>query len=163
MKKIGVSNFNIDKIISDADLFRRTIADLKQAVLSGKNVNAGTKEFNKIMNERTKNFLSSDYKIFDGNKGFLNGYKPTLETKREVADVFARYSKAGNKAPIDEDEAMQIVDNIVKQASKNPVTKTPEFPFGTKNFLDDKAVQVKNIAENITGQVVNLNLMVKVV
>ena len=150
MKKIGVSNFAIDKIIADADLFRRTIADLKQAVLSGKNVNVGTKEFNKIMNERTSNFLSSDYKIFDGNKGFLNGYKPTLETKREVADVFARYAKA-NKTPIDEDEAMRIVDNIVKQASKNPVTKTPEFPFGTKNFLDDKAVQVKNIAENITG------------
>ena len=150
MKKIGVSDFNIDKIISDADLFRRTIADLKQAVLSGKNVNVGSKEFNKIMNDRTQNFLSSDYKIFDANKGFLNGYKPTLETKKEVADVFARYSKAG-KNPIDEDEAMQIVDNIVKQASKNPVTKTPEFPFGTKNFLDDKAVQVKNIAENITS------------
>ena len=150
MEKLGVSNFNIDKIISDADLFRRTIADLKQAVLSGKNINVGTKEFNNIMNDRTKNFLSSDYKIFDANTGFLNGYKPTLETKKEVADVFARYSKA-NKTPIDEDEAMQIVDNIVKQASKNPVTKTPEFPFGTKNFLDDKAVQVKNIAENITS------------
>jgi len=150
MKKIGVSDFSVDKIIADADLFRRTIADLKQAVLSGKNINVGSKQFNEIMNDRTKNFLSSDYKIFDGNRGFLNGFKPALETKREVADVFARYSKA-NKAPIDEDEAMQIVDNIIKQASKNPVTKTPEFPFGTKNFLDDKAVQVKNIAENITS------------
>ena len=33
----------------------------------------------------------------------------------------------------------------------SPVTRTPEFVFANKSILSDRATQVKNIAENITG------------
>ena len=33
----------------------------------------------------------------------------------------------------------------------SPVTRTPEFVYANKSILSDRATQVKNIAENITG------------
>ena len=49
------------------------------------------------------------------------------------------------------DDAMIVVNNILKRVTKNPVTNTPEFPIGAVNILDDKAVQIVNIGDNITA------------
>ena len=36
------------------------------------------------------------------------------------------------------DDAMIVVNNILKRVTKDPVTKTPQFPIGTANILDDQ-------------------------
>ena len=46
---------------------------------------------------------------------------------------------------------MIVVNNILKRVTKDPVTKTPNFPIGTANILDDAAVQIKSMSENVTG------------
>ena len=78
--------------------FRLKVAELKHAILAGKNIIPGSSKFNDIMTERVNNFLSLDYKIFDQNKGFVSHFKPTDEVRQEVAKVFQRYAK-NNNAP----------------------------------------------------------------
>ena len=47
--------------------------------------------------------------------------------------------------------AMIVVNNILKRVTKNPVSNTPQFPIGSVNVLDDAAVQIVNIGDNITA------------
>ena len=58
LKKLGVSDTTINKVIDNGVKFRTTTADLKNAILQGGNINAGAKEFNDIMFDRVNNFLS---------------------------------------------------------------------------------------------------------
>jgi hypothetical protein len=52
---------------------------------------------------------------------------------------------------LDPESSMALVNNITKSMKIDPVTKTPSFPIGTQSALDDKAVFIKNIGENITA------------
>ena len=150
LKKLGVSESTINRVIDSAVKFRTTTADLKNAVLQGGNINAGAKEFNDIMFDRVNNFLSSDYKLIDLNKGLFDGYIPTRESIDEVIQVIQRYGRA-NGVNIGPTKAEDIVNNILKNMEINPINKQPTFPLGTANILDDKSVIIKNIGENITA------------
>jgi len=150
LKKIGVDNKVINNIIDDAVAFRQTAAGLKNMIAANKNVNVAIKEFNNILSERAKNVLATSYKMVDLNKGLLSGYKPTLETKEQVAKILQRYARNNGKT-LDPESSMALVNNITKSMKIDPVTKTPSFPIGTQSALDDKAVFIKNIGENITA------------
>ena len=150
MKKVGVSSKNVSSMVDDAVNFRMKVAELKHAILAGKNIIPGSSKFNDIMTERVNNFLSLDYKIFDQNKGFVSHFKPTDEIRQEVAKVFQRYAK-NNNAPLSMDKAMGQVDDVISNVQINPLTRTPEFIYANKSVLSDRATQVKNISENITG------------
>lgn len=150
LKKLGVSDTTINKVIDNGVKFRTTTADLKNAILQGGNINAGAKEFNDIMFDRVNNFLSSDYKLIDLNKGLFDGYIPTREAIDEVIQVIQRYGKA-NGVNIGPGKAEDIVNNIIKNMEVNPINKQPSFPLGTVNILDDQSVIIKNIGENITA------------
>ena len=112
MKKVGVSSKNVSSMVDDAVNFRMKVAELKHAILAGKNIIPGSTKFNDIMTERVNNFLSLDYKIFDQNKGFVSHFKPTDEVRQEVAKVFQRYAK-NNKVPLSIDKAMGQVDDVL--------------------------------------------------
>ena len=150
LQKLGVSKKTTDKIVNDAVKFRMEVADLKNSVLQGGNINAGAKEFNDIIFDRVNNFLSSDYKLIDLNKGLFDGYIPTREAIDEVIQVIQRYGKA-NGVTIGPTKAEDIVNNIIKNMEINPINKQPTFPLGTVNILDDSSVIIKNIGENITA------------
>jgi hypothetical protein len=150
LKKIGVDNKVINNIIDDAVSFRQTAAGLKNMIAANKNVNVATSEFNKILNERARNVLGTGYKIIDLNKGLLSGYKPALEVKEQVAKILQRYAKNNGKT-LDPESAMSLVNNMTKSIKMDPITKTPSFPIGTQSALDEKAVIIKNISENITA------------
>jgi hypothetical protein len=150
LNKIGVNNKSINNIIDDAVSFRQTAAGLKNLITAGKNINVATSELNTILNERIKNVLGVSYKMIDLNKGLINGYKPTLEAKESVAKIFQRYARNNGKS-LDPDSAMTLVNNMTKSMRIDPVTKTPSFPIGTQSALDDSAVFIKNIGENITA------------
>ena len=151
MKKLGIKDDIIDKVINDTTKFRIQVANMKSAILKGGNIKAGAEEFNTIITNRVNNFLGVDYKIVDFNKGrLIDGYKPTAEMKDEVAKVIQRYNAANGK-PMNLGDARLVVDNIIKNFKINPITKTPEFPIGRNNILDDSGVAIKNIGENITN------------
>lgn len=150
LKKIGVDNKVINNIIDDAVSFRQTAAGLKNMIAANKNINVAVKEFNNILNERARNVLGTGYKIIDLNKGLLSGYKPTLEVKEQVAKILQRYAKNNGKT-LDPESAMSLVNNMTKSIKMDPITKTPSFPIGTQSALDEKAVIIKNISENITA------------
>ena len=151
MKKLGVNENSIDDLITDAFNFRTTASVLKNTINKNKNVNVATKELNQILNDRVKYNLGADYKIFDMNMGLFDGFKPTLSAKEDVARIIQKYHKRNGEKNFSIDDAMIVVNNILKRVTKNPVSNTPEFPIGSVNILDDKAVQIVNIGDNITA------------
>ena len=151
MKKIGIEDNIINKVIDDSVQFRTQVANMKSAILKGGNIKAGAEEFNTIITNRVNNFLGVDYKIVDFNKGrIIDGFKPTAEIKDEVAKIIQRYNKENGKA-INLGDARLIVDNIIKNFKIDPFSKTPSFPLGKNNILDDSGVTIKNIGDNITN------------
>ena len=151
MKKLGVGESSIDDLVTDAFNFRTTAAVLKNTINKNKNVNVATKELNQILNNRVKYNLGADYKIFDMNMGLYDGFKPTLAAKEQVARIIQKYHKRNGEKDFSIDDAMIVVNNILKRVTKNPVSNTPEFPIGSVNILDDQAVQIVNIGDNITA------------
>jgi len=151
MDELGVNKESIDELISNGVDFRTTAAALKNTIAQGKNLKVATSELNDILNNRVKYNLSSDYKIFDMNTGLFDGFKPTLAAKLDVAKIIQRYHRANGEKGFSIDDAMIVVNNILKRVTKDPVTKTPSFPIGTANILDDKAVQIKSMSENVTA------------
>ena len=151
MKKLGVGQSSVDDLVTDAFNFRTTAAVLKNTINKNKNVNVATKELNEILNNRVKYNLAADYKIFDMNMGLYDGFKPTLAAKEQVARIIQKYHKRNGEKDFSIDDAMIVVNNILKRVTKNPVSNTPEFPIGSVNILDDQAVQIVNIGDNITA------------
>mgnify|MGYP003134561641 FL=1 len=151
MDKLGVNKESIDELISNGVDFRTVAASLKNTIAQGKNFNVAVDELNTILNNRVKYNLSSDYKIFDMNMGLFDGFKPTLGAKEDVAKIIQKYHRVNGEKGFSMDDAMIVVNNILKRVTKDNVTGTPVFPIGTANILDDAAVQMKSIGENITA------------
>ena len=151
MDKLGVNKESIDELISNGIDFRTVAASLKNTIAQGKNFNVAVDELNTILNNRVKYNLSSDYKIFDMNMGLFDGFKPTLGAKEDVAKIIQKYHRVNGEKGFSMDDAMIVVNNILKRVTKDPVTGTPQFPIGTANILDDSAVQIKSMSENVTA------------
>ena len=151
MNELGVNKQNIDELISNGIDFRTVAATLKNTIAQGKNYNVAVEELNTILNNRVKYNLGSDYKIFDMNMGLFDGFKPTLGAKEDVAKIIQRYHINNGEKGFSMDDAMIVVNNILKRVTKDPVTGTPQFPIGTANILDDSAVQIKSMSENVTA------------
>jgi len=151
MNDLGINKNSIDDLVTDGINFRTTAALLKNTIAKNKNVSVATKELNEILNNRVKYNLGNDYKIFDMNMGLFDGFKPTLAAKEDVARIIQKYHRTNGEKNFSIDDAMIVVNNILKRVTKNPVSNTPEFPIGSVNILDDKAVQIVNIGDNITA------------
>tara|TARA_R100001509_G_scaffold145788_2_gene102515 strand:+ start:368 stop:4702 length:4335 start_codon:yes stop_codon:yes gene_type:complete len=151
MDDLGVNKNQTDELINNGIDFRIATATLKNTIAKNKNTNVATKELNQILNDRVRYNLGADYKIFDMNMGLFDGFKPTLAAKEEVARIIQKYHRRNGERKFSIDDAMIVVNNILKNRTLNPVTRTPEFPIGTVNILDDQAVQMKNIGNNITA------------
>ena len=151
MTDLGLNKNSIDDLVTDGINFRTTAALLKNTIAQNKNVNVAVKQLNEILNNRVKYNLGNDYKIFDMNMGLFDGFKPTLAAKEDVARIIQKYHRTNGEKNFSIDDAMIVVNNILKRVTKNPVSNTPEFPIGSVNILDDKAVQIVNIGDNITA------------
>ena len=151
MKKLGLNNVQSSGLINEITKFRKAQTLFLNEIAAGKNLNIGIKDLNDIMLRRFKNFTSNDYKALEPSGFFgLQGYKPTKDTIDEVAKIFQRYYRQNGKT-LNAGDAEDIVKTILKGATKNPQTKTPEFVFGEASVLKDSATQVKNIGQNITA------------
>ena len=151
LMKLGAKQGDIDVLVANLTKYRNNMNIFKNSILKGGNLNVAPKQFNEIMNDRFKNFLSTEYKILtDKGVGPISGFKPTNEAVDAVADTFVRYAKS-NGVNLSKANAREAVLDIADNVSKNPITKTPEFVYPVQSIGADKATHVKNIAENITG------------
>ena len=152
-KEIGLSTNARNNLISNMFKVRNQFNVFKNTFVkeSGGNLNIANKEFMELMGERMRNIFNSEYKIFTDRSilPFLN-YKPTESAINEVKEVFKRYA-AGNGIKLTPEDLDGLVDDIIKNVKYNPVTQTPEFPLTVMSVLDENAVQLINIADNIKG------------
>lgn len=151
IKEIGLNKDQSKKLVGDMFKVRNEFNNFKNILLSGGNVNAANREFMQIMSDRMKNIFNSEYKIFEG-KSILpwKNYKPTDSAIKEVQQVFKNFAKEKNIS-LGPDDLDAIVNDIIENVRINPATKTPEFPLSTFTALDDEAVQIINIADNLKG------------
>ena len=134
---------------------QKTWADFMNIIYKGQNVNVNKNEFVNLMNDRIKNSLSTEFKIFkDGAVRPIDGYAPAASVKNEVAQIFIRAAKE-NKKTLSKEEALMTVNDIIKNVRLDEITRMPVFKFGTRKIapLNEAAVATKNIAENITDGV----------
>ena len=150
-KEVGLTKTQTDNIFSDLIKIRNEFNVFKNALLTSKNLNVGTKEFNDIMSNRLKNIFSSEYKIATDRSiiPFLN-YKPSIDNVNAVKGTLDRYARS-NKVKLTDADLDFMVDDIVRNVKINDLTKTPEFPLTRLSMLDDTATQLVNIADNIKG------------
>ena len=120
--------------MQDSTAFRNTTAGLKSLISASKNVTAGTEKLNKILNERIKNQLTVDYKIIDDNRGLFNGYRPTAESIKEVAQILQKYARANGKT-LDDATANKLVTDVTKNAFKDKTTGALVFDIGEMSAL----------------------------
>ena len=153
LKKLGVDEKRTSDLITDMFSYRVSVAKILNTILQGKNLNVGIREFNRIMESRFKNFVGTDYKIFDSSRRgfFTSAFKPTYETKKQVADILVKRAREVGNKNYNIDDAMMEVDSIIETARRSKITKAPEFIFTPKSALADSGTQLKNMAENITG------------
>jgi len=154
-KDLKIPEENAVALMDEFFNVQNTWADFMNIIYKGKNVNVPKTEFTKIMSDRIKNSLSTEFKIFrDGSVRPIDGYAVSSSIKNEVAQVFIRAAKENGKT-LSKEEALATVNDIIKNVRLDEVTKMPIFKFGTRKIdpLNEKAVVRKNIGENITDGV----------
>ena len=126
-------------------------AEFLNTVHQGDNLNVGIKQFTDLMNDRIRNTLSSEYKIFsESSLKPIDQYPASKDVKASVAEIFRANAKA-NQVSMSKEEANLIVNDVIKNVKLDKTTGTPIFKYEAKGWDKEKAVITKNIAENITG------------
>ena len=151
-KDLKIPEENAVALMDEFFNVQNTWADFMNIIYKGKNVNVPKTDFAKIMSDRIKNSLSTEFKIFrDGSVRPIDGYSASSSIKNEVAQIFIRAAKE-NKKTLSKEEALMTVNDIIKNVRLDEVTRMPVFKFGTRKIdpLNEKAVAKKNIGENIT-------------
>ena len=140
MKKIGVKDKAISDLITDMIGYRVSMNRIKNQILQGKNLNVGAREFNNILTTRFKNFVGTDYKIFDSSRRgfFTSAFKPTYEAKQAVANILVKRAREAGNRKYNMDDAMMEVDSILENVRRSKITKAPEFLFTPKSALADQ-------------------------
>jgi len=149
--KLKIKSDDVVKLVEQLTGVHQSWAQFLNTVVQGKNLNVATKEFTALMNDRIRNTLNSEYKIFE-----QGGVKPFVENAtsndvlKEVADIFMRSAKANGKR-LSAEDAELIVKDIIKNVRLDKNTTTPIFKYEASDIAKNKALIVKNIGENITG------------
>jgi len=150
-KKLNIPEEHALRLIDELSNVHGSWAEFLNNIVKGGNLNVATKEFVKLMNDRIKNTLSTQYKIFkEKSLRPIDEYEVASDIRDEVADIFMRNAVA-NDARMSKTQARLAVDTIIKNVRLDPATASPVFKFEAQGWAKDKALMTKNIAENITG------------
>jgi len=150
--KLGAKSNDVAELIDNLHKIRKSMTDYKNAIWKGGNVTTkGIDEFNNIMNTRFKDFFGTVYKLFEDPKLIkATGYQPAMEAIEESAKVFRRYANA-NKVNLSKAESIEEVKRWLKTAKLDPITKTPEWTYGSRSIGGDTATITANIARYVTA------------
>jgi len=150
-KKLNIPEKDALRLIDELSNVHGSWAEFLNNIVKGGNLNIATKEFVVMMNDRIKNTLSAQYKIFkEGSLRPIDEYAVASDIRDEVAEIFIRNAVA-NDARMTKTEARLAVDTIIKNVRLDPATAAPVFKFEAQGWAKDRALITKNIAENITG------------
>jgi len=150
-KKLNIPEKDALKLIDELSNVHGSWAEFLNNIVKGGNLNVATKEFVKMMNDRIKNTLSAQYKIFkESSLKPIDEYAVASDIRDEVAEIFIRNAVA-NDAKMTKTQAQLAVDTIIKNVRLDPATASPVFKFEAQGWAKDKALMTKNISENITG------------
>ena len=159
--EIGITANDQKAIVSDLIKIRNEFNVFKNALLTSKNLNVGSKQFNEIMSDRMKNMFTSEYKIAT-DRSILPwaNYKPAEANVNAVKSVIDRYGKSEG-VKLADTELDLIVDDIIKNVQIDEVTKTPRFFMTKLNALDDTQTQLINIADSFKKGVFKPGKLIK--
>ena len=133
-KKKGASDASIDnmvtsivKVRNEFDRLLEITSQTPSGIVPLKKLQV---DLRNLMGDRIKQYIGTTYKIFQNSPySFYSRYKPTDEAVNKVKDIFKRYA-AKNKNPITDEEAEQLVGNILEQARAiSPKEKLPVFNY----------------------------------
>jgi len=150
--ELGLNLPQIERLVTELANTRNLFNNYKNSFFAGGNINVAAQDFNKIMSERMQNLWTSEYKIFEDNfKIFpwLN-YKPIQSHMDEAKVVLGRYA-AKNGVKLTEQELDDQLQTILKQAKKDPLTGSPEFPLYNQSAMAEDGIQYVNMARSFEG------------
>ena len=146
MKDKNLPKADKDQIIFSIQNARKEMTKLIDTIeeFPGAVSSKDIQNFRSIIGTRYKDYLGNTYKIFENKSSipFAN-YKPTDEAVNKGADIFTRYA-AKNKNPITKQEALFMVDEVLKDVrTLNPKTQLPFFKYTnlTQGATDDKTLK----------------------
>ena len=170
-KKMNAKNESINNVIDSVVKVRSKFSNLMDITAEGPAgmIPAGAKDklqtdLRQLMGNRVKQYIGTTYRIFqDQNFGFYSRYKPTDTSINKAKELFKRYA-AKNKNPITDQEAEQLVDNVLKQARQyNPKSKLPTFTYDNLTAGADTAENIKTFAQTVTKELPDGSKELKVV
>ena len=117
-----------------------------------------------LMGDRIKQYIGTTYKIFQNSPySFYSRYKPTDQAVNKVKDIFKRYA-AKNKNPITDEEAEQLVGNILDQARAiSPKEKLPVFNYENLTIGAKTPENVKTFARTLEKELPDGTKEIKVI
>ena len=90
-KDLKIASDDAVSLIDEFYNVQKTWADFMNIIYKGQNINPNKNEFVNLMNDRIRNSLSTEFKIFgDKSVRAIDGYAPSSSIRNEVAQIFIR-------------------------------------------------------------------------
>ena len=150
--ELGLTIPQIEKLTGELVKTRNLFNNFKNSFFGGGNINVAANDFAKIMSERMQNLWTSEYKIFEDNFKLFPWlkYKPIESHVNEAKAVLGRYA-ANNGVKLTAQELDDQLQTIIKQARKDPLTGSPEFPLYNQSAMAEDGIQYINMAKSFEG------------
>jgi hypothetical protein len=138
LQDIGVKEDQVVELKSNFFKIRDSYNNFMNEVLQGKNLNVAPKEFSKIMMDRARNVLATEYKMFTEKSLFpYYNYKPAASSIEEIKEIIQTNAlKKGIKSFSGDSDV--LVNSILKGARISSETKAPVFKFAQTDPLGTK-------------------------
>ena len=150
--ELGLTLPQIERLVTELANTRNLFNNYKNSFFGGGNINVAAQEFSKIMSERMQNLWTSEYRIFEDNFKLFpwTKYEPIQSHVDEAKAVLGRYA-ARNGVKLTEQELDDQLQTIIKNAKKDPLTGSPEFPLYNQSAMAEDGVQYINMAKSFEG------------
>jgi hypothetical protein len=150
--ELGLTLPQIERLVTELANTRNVFNNFKNSFFAGGNINVAANDFAKIMSERMQNLWTSEYRIFEDNFKLFpwTKYEPIQSHVDEAKVVLGRYA-ARNGVKLTDQELDDQLQTILKQAKKDPLTGSPEFPLYNQSAMAEDGIQYINMAKSFEG------------
>ena len=167
-KNKGASSESINTMVESIENVRSRMDELFDITAQGpadiKMIKKVQTNLRNLMGDRVKQYLGTTYKIFENNAyNFFDRYKASSQSVEKVKDIFKRYA-AKNKNPITDEQAEELVSNILSQARQyNAKSKLPSFTYDNRTLGAMDPVNTKTFARTLERELPDGTKELKVV
>jgi len=160
-KSINNMVTSVNKVRKEFDRLLEITAQTPSGIVPLKKLQV---DLRNLMGDRIKQYIGTTYKIFqNGPYSFYSRYKPTDQAVNKVKEIFKRYA-AKNKNPITDEEAEQLVNNVLEQARGiSPKEKLPVFNYENLTIGAKTPENTKTFARTLEKELPDGSKEIKVV